>query len=603
MKRRIMSIFVTVLMVFAMMPMTALPAYAESYNLWVGGVQITSENCNAIQNVLTQEGTSVTGAMSYDPSTKTLTLDNFSFEGPGESRNFIDSEDDLTISLIGGNYIKKIPYGAKQDNSGIHVGKAGIAKKLVIQDDPSDSNVGELTIDSMGSASITCGIWVYGDLDIKSGKVTTNAHSDATGFYRYGVRIGSGGTIKIEGGSLLATAEAPQGDGTQGNGRSAGLYDASHVFIKGEGELIASGHTKAIWGAVTNEKPGRGWTDAEGTAGEETIDPGSHEDGLVNQNNESFKKVYFKSYPLLTITAKDQTYEYDGETHGPGDVAYDDPAEIAELVTVDGLQEGDSLSSIIVDGQGNAAGTYDLIPYGAKVKGDPATDKYTVTYVNGTLTINGPAPEPQPEPKPEPKPTPAKVSGTPIAKTTATGKTSLTIEWNKVEGADGYDIFFAQCKHDEKKAACKNVKTIEGNDTFKWTKSGLRKGIPYKAYVKAYVMQDGVKKYVKTSPVMHAYTGNGTKRYTNAKSVSVNKTKVTLKQGKKFKIKAKVNKVKKGKTLMSTNHASKLRYLTSDSSIAKVSKSGKITAKGKGTCDIYVYAHNGVYKKIKVTVK
>ena len=30
---------------------------------------------------------------------------------------------------------------------------------------------------------------------------------------------------------------------------------------------------------------------------------------------------------------------------------------------------------------------------------------------------------------------------------------------------------------------------------------------------------------------------------------------------------------------------------------------GKITAKGAGTCYVYVYAHNGVSKKIKVTVK
>ena len=30
---------------------------------------------------------------------------------------------------------------------------------------------------------------------------------------------------------------------------------------------------------------------------------------------------------------------------------------------------------------------------------------------------------------------------------------------------------------------------------------------------------------------------------------------------------------------------------------------GVITAKSKGECNIYVYAQNGVYKKVKVTVK
>ncbi len=37
--------------------------------------------------------------------------------------------------------------------------------------------------------------------------------------------------------------------------------------------------------------------------------------------------------------------------------------------------------------------------------------------------------------------------------------------------------------------------------------------------------------------------------------------------------------------------------------VATVSISGKITAKGKGTCKIWVYAQNGVYKTITVTVR
>lgn len=204
---------------------------------------------------------------------------------------------------------------------------------------------------------------------------------------------------------------------------------------------------------------------------------------------------------------------------------------------------------------------------------------------------------------PKLKPSTPKVSGTPLAKATAKGKTSLVIGWNKIQGAAGYDIFFAQCNHHGKKLVCKNVKTIKGNKTFKWTKSGLKKGTAYKAYVKAYVYKNGKKSYVRTSPMMHAYTGGQTKNYTNAKSVNVNKTKVTLKKGKTFKIKASVNKVNKKKKLMPKSHAATLRYMTSNSKIATVNSSGKITAKGKGTCYIYAFAHNGVSKQIKVTVK
>ena len=47
----------------------------------------------------------------------------------------------------------------------------------------------------------------------------------------------------------------------------------------------------------------------------------------------------------------------------------------------------------------------------------------------------------------------------------------------------------------------------------------------------------------------------------------------------------------------------KLSYESSNTKVATVTKKGVIRAKAKGTCMVYVYAQNGVYKKIKVTVK
>ena len=60
--------------------------------------------------------------------------------------------------------------------------------------------------------------------------------------------------------------------------------------------------------------------------------------------------------------------------------------------------------------------------------------------------------------------------------------------------------------------------------------------------------------------------------------------------------------MKKNKKLMPKSHVATLRYLTSNKKVATVSKSGKITARGKGSCVIYVFAHNGVSKQVKVTV-
>ena len=120
-------------------------------------------------------------------------------------------------------------------------------------------------------------------------------------------------------------------------------------------------------------------------------------------------------------------------------------------------------------------------------------------------------------------------------------------------------------------------------------------------------MKDGRKTYIRTSPAVHAYTSGYTKTHTNARSVTVEKTKVLLTVGKAsdntFRIRAEVRKLKNGKKLMSKKHAPKLRYLSSDKRIATVSKSGKITAKSKGKCRIYVYAVNGVSKTVNVTVR
>lgn len=74
------------------------------YNLWVGGVQITNTNAGNI----TGEG--ITGAVSYDSTTKTLTLNNATITGVHEFSIFDDvsciyGKETLKINLIGNNTI------------------------------------------------------------------------------------------------------------------------------------------------------------------------------------------------------------------------------------------------------------------------------------------------------------------------------------------------------------------------------------------------------------------------------------------------------------------------------------------------------------------
>lgn len=106
----------------------------------------------------------------------------------------------------------------------------------------------------------------------------------------------------------------------------------------------------------------------------------------------SSAKVTVNPAPF-TITAKDQYYVYNGQTQGEGDTAYEDPADIAEKVTVVGLQGNDTVTSITIDGQGQEIKTYDLIPSGATITNGSGsvTANYNITYEKGTLTILPPA--------------------------------------------------------------------------------------------------------------------------------------------------------------------------------------------------------------------
>ena len=59
----------------------------------------------------------------------------------------------------------------------------------------------------------------------------------------------------------------------------------------------------------------------------------------------------------------------------------------------------------------------------------------------------------------------------------------------------------------------------------------------------------------------------------------------------------------KGKGSFKT-HMAKFRFESSDPKVATVTKKGKVKGIKKGkSCYIYIYAQNGVYKQVKVTVK
>ncbi|MCD8329574.1 MAG: Ig-like domain-containing protein, partial [Lachnospiraceae bacterium] len=93
-------------------------------------------------------------------------------------------------------------------------------------------------------------------------------------------------------------------------------------------------------------------------------------------------------------------------------------------------------------------------------------------------------------------------------------------------------------------------------------------------------------------------------KYTNVTKVkitNVTDSKLSLKVGKTKTLKVKTTLAEKNKILR--KHMDVLTYTSTDTSIATVSSNGKIKAKKKGTCYIYVRAASGYYAKVKVTVK
>lgn len=182
--------------------------------------------------------------------------------------------------------------------------------------------------------------------------------------------------------------------------------------------------------------------------------------------------------------------------------------------------------------------------------------------------------------------------------TTKTKK--VTVKWGKTADADGYDVFFAKCGTTfSRKPSVTTKKLTTSVSKIKGKKVSNRNC--YKAYVKAYRMKKGKKQYIATTVTIHS--AGSKNKYTNVSGITNVPDQKILKLKKNYQLKAKIKKAGKKKALIPKSHAPWLRYNTTNNTVAKVNKSGKITAVGKGTCKIYIIAPDGVRKTIKITVK
>ncbi|MEE0181197.1 MAG: Ig-like domain-containing protein [Anaerovoracaceae bacterium] len=178
-------------------------------------------------------------------------------------------------------------------------------------------------------------------------------------------------------------------------------------------------------------------------------------------------------------------------------------------------------------------------------------------------------------------------------------KTGTKITFNKVSGADGYYVYGNRCNTD-KVYKFKKLATLKGNDNTVFVHKKTAKNTFYKYYIKAYRLVDGRRVTVSRSEEIHFVTDVKGYKYGNPTKVALSSKKCTLNKGKTFNLKNRVKVYSSKKVLL---HTDKVRYVSSDSRVAKVNSRGRITAEKAGRCNIYAIAQNGRAAKITVTVK
>ncbi len=282
----------------------------------------------------------------------------------------------------------------------------------------------------------------------------------------------------------------------------------------------------------------------------------------------------------VTVAPKEITVTADNQKKIAGE------ADPVLTYTADGLVGEDTLSGITVKRKaGEKVGTY-TVTVSQESGSNP---NYRITFKKGTFTIQ--------------QADQSKLKGKDVYRLKlpaffAKGKAkknSIVLSWKKYTGATGYDVYWRYC---DGSINYKKVGTVK-NGKLSITHKKLKKDREYKYFIAAYKMVEGRKIYIAKSNGVHVAMKKAAT--TNAASIKVNKTKVTLSVGKTFKLKCRIKSENSRKDLIS--HTGFYRYYTTNSKVATVSKTGVIKAKGKGSCKIYVLANNGVYKKVKVKVK
>lgn len=259
MKKKLFAILLSIVMVVGLLPVTALAADPTVYDIWVDGVQVTSENKDNL----------CSGTVSYDPTTHTLSLNNATLDNDTMSdygiKTIIPST--LKIRLTGTNSITRTYPGGgmgiapNSSNSveitgdgtlvinvngesydGISAGadvKISDKAKVIINSEGGLGIAGRMveidgaTVDSTG---LYAGIDAHRLKIVNGADVTLKATQDErNGAYIWKDQEGNGGDIELAASKVKATSYYP------------GLYAEGNLTVNGGEVSCTSTADSAIW--------------------------------------------------------------------------------------------------------------------------------------------------------------------------------------------------------------------------------------------------------------------------------------------------------------------------------------------------------------------
>jgi hypothetical protein len=174
--------------------------------------------------------------------------------------------------------------------------------------------------------------------------------------------------------------------------------------------------------------------------------------------------------------------------------------------------------------------------------------------------------------------------------------TSLTLKWKKASEADGYQVF----RYDKEKKKYVRVKTLSGAST-KWTDRKLKKNRKYSYKVRAFENEGDKRVYSKFTYTVSSMTYSKNSRKVNAAGVK-SKDVIKIALAGKAEIKASPIPSKYGTAKKKTVFDEDIRIVLQNKSFLSKDKKGNIQGKKARTTNIYLVAHNGNMKKVKVNI-